>query len=294
MTALLALLLAMSILGGCSGGVATDVKNAAAAPTDLVPLAEELQPKQLVCQVETEIWEDTLLAEDGTELIHYLFQIPQMFACRVDGAPIIQAEGEEEKAALETADKFNRQFSTWTDGEGLAELVKAAEEDLLLQRESGFDWNGPYELELSTSIYRTEGIVSVSAKYYRYTGGAHPNTYLMSWNYDLTSGTSFTANTLAADSQLFQDAVQAEIIRQTGITTPEAAVESGYWEDYQDIAADWSSYAVSFDGNGMTVAFSPYELACYAAGPQVFSLTYDQVEPYLSDHGKIVLALESE
>ena len=96
MTALLALLLAMSILVGCSGGVATDVKNAAAAPTDLVPLAEELQPKQLVCQVETEIWEDTLLAEDGTELIHYLFQIPQMFACRVDGAPIIQAEGEDE------------------------------------------------------------------------------------------------------------------------------------------------------------------------------------------------------
>ena len=277
MTALLALLLAMSILVGCSGGVATDVKNTAAAQTDLVPLAEELQTEPPVCQVETEIWEDTLLAEDGTELIHYIFQIPQMFACRADGAPIIQAEGEEEKTALETADKFNHQFSTWTDGEGLAELAQAAEEDMTLQRESGFDWNGPYELELSTSIYRTEGMVSVSATYYRYTGGAHPNTYWMSWNYDLTSGTFFTADTLAADGQLFQDAVQEEIIRH-----------------YEDIAADWSSYAVSFDGEGMTVAFSPYELACYAAGPQVFSLTYDQVEPYLSDHGRTVLALESE
>lgn len=294
MTALLALLLAMSILMGCSGGVATDVKNTAAAQTDLVPLAEELQPEPPVCQVETEIWEDTLLAEDGTELIHYIFQIPQMFACRADGAPIIQAEGEEEKTALETADKFNHQFSTWTDGEGLAELAEAAEEDMTLQRESGFDWNGPYELELSTSIYRTEGMVSVSATYYRYTGGAHPNTYWMSWNYDLTSGTFFTTDTLAADGQLFQDAVQEEIIRQTGVSTPEEALAAGYWEDYEDIAADWSSYAVSFDGEGMTVAFSPYELACYAAGPQVFSLTYDQVEPYLSDHGRTVLALESE
>ena len=44
--------------------------------------------------------------------------------------------------------------------------------------------------------------------------------------------------------------------------TPEAAVEAGYWEDYQDIAANWSSYAVSFNEEGVTVAFSPYEIAC--------------------------------
>ena len=266
MTTLLALLIAVSILAGCSGGVATDVKNAAAAPPELMLAAEELQPAEPVYTVETEVWEDTILAEDGTELVHYIFRIPQMFACYVDGSPIIRAERETEEAALETADTFNQQFSTWTDGEGLAELTKAAQADLTLRRESGFEWEFPYELELSTSIYSTDCMVSVSATYERFTGGAHPNTYLMSWNYDLTGGAFFTAEALAA----------------------------GYWEDYADIAADWSSYAVSFDEEGMTVAFSPYELACYASGPQIFSLTYGQVEPYLSDHGRTVLSLERE
>ena len=44
----------------------------------------------------------------------------------------------------------------------------------------------------------------------------------------------------------------------------------------------------------MTVGFSPYELACYAAGPQVFHLTYEQLLPRLSPHGRALLGLETE
>lgn len=62
--------------------------------------------------------------------------------------------------------------------------------------------------------------------------------------------------------------------------------EEYFWADYTDILRDWVNYAVSFDETGMTVAFSPYELACYAAGEQVFHLPYDQILPYLSEHGK--------
>ena len=53
-----------------------------------------------------------------------------------------------------------------------------------------------------------------------------------------------------------------------------------------------NSYAVSFDEKGMTVVFSPYELACYAAGPQVFHLSLDFLEPYLSDYGRALLGIE--
>ena len=117
-----------------------------------------------------------------------------------------------------------------------------------------------------------------------------PNTALLSWNFDLTTGQFFTPAILAADSQEFLDAVRDEIIQQIGASSEEA-VAQGYWEVYQDIAADWSSYAVSFDEDGMTVAFSPYEIACYAAGPQIFKLSYDFLKPYLSDHGLEILEL---
>ena len=43
----------------------------------------------------------------------------------------------------------------------------------------------------------------------------------------------------------------------------------------------------------MTVTFSPYELAAYAAGPQIFRLTYDQLAPHLGEHGRTLLGLGS-
>ena len=67
-----------------------------------------------------------------------------------------------------------------------------------------------------------------------------------------------------------------------------------FWEDYEEILADWSSYAVSFDGEGMTVGFSPYELAAYAAGPQVFRMDYGFLEPLLSEEGRALLGLAEE
>ena len=43
----------------------------------------------------------------------------------------------------------------------------------------------------------------------------------------------------------------------------------------------------------MTVGFSPYELAAYAAGPQTFHLTYEELSPHLGPHGKALLGLEA-
>ena len=69
------------------------------------------------------------------------------------------------------------------------------------------------------------------------------------------------------------------------------AAEEMFWNNYEEIVAGWSSYAVSFDETGMTVAFSPYELAAYAAGPQIFQLSYEWISPYLSVHGREILGL---
>ena len=87
-----------------------------------------------------------------------------------------------------------------------------------------------------------------------------------------------------------------EIVRQAEKRAAEegVAAETMLWSDYREIAADWSSYAVSFHEDGMTIGYSPYEIACYAAGAQVYHLDYEQLLPMLSDHGKRVLELESQ
>ena len=168
-----------------------------------------------------------------------------------------------------------------------------AETDLALRQEWGGEWT-PYALELTCQVYQTDHLVSIAAQYYSNTGGAHPNTCLLAWNFDLETGTFFGSDQLAGNGE-FRKTVSEELIRQARETaeTAEMEPEMYFWQDYADIIEDWHNYAVSFDETGMTVAFSPYELACYAAGPQVFHVTYDYLLPHLGEQGQTILGLET-
>ena len=111
----------------------------------------------------------------------------------------------------------------------------------------------------------------------------------------LKIGLPVGAETLAGQEP-FQTAVSEEIIRQAEAKAMEydAAPEEFFWPEYETIIGDWPSYAISFDESGMSVAFSPYELAAYAAGPQTFELSYEFLKPYLDEHGLEVLGLDEE
>ena len=41
----------------------------------------------------------------------------------------------------------------------------------------------------------------------------------------------------------------------------------------------------------MTVVFGVYDIAPYAAGEQMFAISYDLIAPYLSDYGKALIGL---
>lgn len=245
--------------------------------------------------VETETCADTIQAEDGTELLAYQFEVPELEVCRADGEIVNEAETDQEEQALTAAETFNARFADWLDGSSLDVFLEAAKEELEFSRAEGLTWS-PYTLELQCEVYQNDRMVSVSGTYYSNTGGAHPNTAVLSWNFDLREGTFFTPALLAADSDEFLKAVEQELNVQALQIAADADLppEEYFWADYTDILRDWVNYAVSFDETGMTVAFSPYELACYAAGEQVFHLPYDQILPYLSEHGKRVLGISQE
>ena len=212
--------------------------------------------------------------------------------CREDGTEVVEPETETERKALETAAVFNEKFGKWAAAEEFGEIVEGAAEHLEQCREWELDWVGPYTLDLDCTIYQTEQMVSVSSVYYSFTGGAHPNTYLLGWSFDLDTGEFFDAKALS-DGTALQDHVTEELTRQARCRASEEDMvpEQMFWEDYESIIADWSSYAVSFDESGMTVAFSPYELAAYAAGAQVFTLSYEELAHHLNQRGQQVLGL---
>lgn len=283
MVNLFAFLLTLGILAACSGGTVTNVKNAAADPQPQRESAVEY------C-LEDSYVSGNYRAEDGTELATYDYELPVLRCYREDGTEITEAATPEEERALEIAGTFNQKFDSWrTEDEN---LVEAAQADYTWKQEQGLSWDSPYWQELEFTVYQTDCLISISATSATYWGGVHPNSYLLSWNFDLKSGTFLTPDALASDSRAFMEAVRDEIIRQAEErTAPGAELEDAYWDNYPEVVASWDDYAVSFDETGMTVGFSPYELAYYAAGAQYFVVSYDTLAPYLSDYGRELLGL---
>ena len=293
MKKLAALVSAFLILAACSAVPAEQLMPAQSAASDV---HNAPGPEALDYQVETRLWEDSVRAEDGTMLAWYQFHLPEMSVLQAYGTPLETAETPAEQEALEAAKTFNTRFSSWISQEEFESMTQEAAGELELFRENEMEWYGGYGQELEVSLYQTEHLVSIQGTYYSYAGGPHPNRWHMGWCFDLDTGTFFGPESLAADSADFQQAVLEELIRQADERAAEYGVEpqSFYWEDYRDILANWSSYAVFFDKRGMVIAFSPYELASYAAGTQSFRFSYDWLLPHLSEHGRQVLELESE
>ena len=295
MEAIIALLLVISTLTACAGKAPDTLPMEDLEPSlEEDALVAEAAPGTLAFQIEMAVYEDSALFEDGTELAVCRFEYPVMTPCWKDGTPLETAQTAEEEQALTAAEAFNRQFGPATVEEEFQEMTAMAREDLAFRQESGLEWVSPYTMELTYEVYQTVQMVSVSANYYSFTGGAHPNTVLLAWNFDLTTGQFFTPEVLAADGQVFSEAVHQEILLQSRLVAAEQdlTAEEFFWPDYEEITAGWSSYAVSFDETGMTVGFSPYELAAYVMGSQVYHLTYEQLTPYLSAHGMELLGLE--
>ena len=284
------LLLICCLLAGCTAAPAAREPAESTPP----PAAEPALEETCVCTIEMMDWEDSAVDGDGASLATCRVHMPVLTARRADGTAIEAAGTEAEARALAAAETFNAQFAVWTLDEEFQELADLAREERAWRQESGIDWGPAFFTELTSETYQTDRLVSVAGDYYSYTGGAHPNTVLMAWNFDLETGAFFVPEQLAGDGEAFSKAVSEEIVRQIGETAAEYDLTAAemFWENYEEISAGWSSYAVSFDETGMTVGFSPYELAAYAAGPQVFHLSYDLLAPHLGDYGRAVLGLE--
>lgn len=290
----LTVLILILLLCGCA---ATAVVNAPAVPSaETEPAAEPVLPEEIRYRVDTASHTKEVFAADGTSLARYRFDLPELKVVREDKTTVTEPLNEVEEQALSVIAAFNEKFGKWAAAEEFHEIVTWAEEQYADMTAEGIEWLAPYALELDCTVYQTEHIVSVSGTYYSYTGGAHPNTWQLGWNYDLETGAFFSPEVLGEGTEL-QDAVTAELIRQAQTLDPEgdgAMLTEMYWEDYEDIMANWPSYAATFNRDGMDVVFSAYELAPYAAGPQAFHLPYRLLQPHLSRQGAALLGLETE
>ena len=293
---LLTLLLALLLTGCGAASVPAEehlppTDPVVVPPTETAPQETEQEPLRFV--VEVRQTSGSAESPDGFRLIETSFRLPEMRVETESGAIVEESSLPEEERALEIAAVFNRHFTEWNETETISGLVESAYADLKFYQEEGLDWYGGHTHDLACTVYQTERLVSVSGLYYAGTGGAHPNTYLLGWNFDLSSGSFIGADALVGREDL-RAAVTEELLRQAGERAEEEgmAPEEFFWTEYADILADWPSYAVTFDAEGMHVGYSPYELAAYAAGAQEFFVDYELMRPYLDAEGLEILGLD--
>ena len=276
--------LALTLLTACALRAATTTQPP--APETPVGL-----PDNITCEIETEPESDISRAEDGSILAAYTYQLPIMRLYRRNGAPVNAetASGAQEQNAVAIADTFNQAFAQWKTEADFPALDELARNDYAQKRENGERWDYHYEQGLESDVYQTNRFVSVSGRFYYYAGGAHPNTVLLGWNYDIEKGAFFYAG------QLFQDTeeVTEELLRMARERAREwnMAPEEFFWEDYADILNAWSdrSAVVTFDEYYMNISFSPSEIAAYAAGEQLFPIPRTWLKPYLNAYGEHLL-----
>lgn len=295
MKKLFSLILALCLVAGlsaCGASTAAPSRDKDTG-TPLVPL---VPAEEITYEVVTDRCEETVYSDDGeTLLMSAFFALPRLQAY-ADGQLIETPATAVQEEAMARVTAFNENFDQWRASEGTEANISAVKDHY----EAAPDWFQEalyYSEELNCTVYRIGTLISVAAVYYSYLGGAHPNTVYLSWNFDLDSGTFLTIPELATDPQVFTLAVADMIEAQAAEriqNDPDCAgltIADIYWNDYRETMEKWGSSYAAFDEDGLTVIFSAYELAPYAAGAQEFHFSYSALDRYWSDSGRAVLAL---
>ena len=232
-------------------------------------------------------------------LIRHSYQMPRMKASNVQDDKKEQS-GPAAKQAVET---FNAFFETRLQDEvaWFEEMASVAEEDYgAVGHEKGSFWQQEdfcYSDETTLSFWATDDMICITTLNYSFTGGAHPIVWRTANSFDLRTGKEVTVAELTGNVAGLQKAVEEELLRQVEekrllpeqeMTTDKIA----FFDDYEETVADWMERSVSFGDDGMQVIFGVYDIAPYAAGEQVFTISYDLLRPYLNSYGKTLLGLE--
>lgn len=268
----------------------TEIRQESMSAPPMNALPPEKGPERITYQVERDLVEKTVQTEDGIRLAEVRYQLPLLQAVGADGAVVSEGVSGERARALEVTAAFNEGFDAWRQTN--ADLEQVVNEDYAFRPEM-FRMGMYYVDELDFSVWQTERLVSIRGDSYSYYGGAHPNTQLLGWNFDVVTGTYIHVLSIGSDEQAFRALVAEELT----LLAEERALElqqepaAMYWEDYPAILQNWNEHPVSFDTAGMTVRFSPYELGSYAAGAHEFTISYAFLEPHLSDYGRELLGL---
>lgn len=232
------------------------------APAQCAPPAE-VRP---VYQWDTMTARNQYAAEDGTELMHYAYQLVTLSVPNLEELPPEAAE-----TARRNIENFNSKMTALMDESVEVGQVMMEDAGQLYGEQ---DTAGlPFYDETSAACWQTGDILNVRVSGSSYAGGAHPNRCDVGYLFDLRSGQFIDPTQIAENPEKFRAGAAALLTERAEAL----ACRSQYWSDYAEIIAHWNEGTVLFDGDGMLAVYSPYLLGPYSMGEVELRLTYEEL-----------------
>ena len=268
---LTAILLAASMLSGCSKTTATEDNSDAsksqisaddAKSADTLDIIEPLKPEELA---------------DGKR---YITVVNNRITCSDDEKEwasgcypqiIFNDEYKEKYPRLsERIDELNAIWAKETP-KNVAEYASWAKTDT-------YSEDPHYESEVKLQVVRADDrLFTLLLSFFDWSGGAHPNHYTASINIDPVTGSDLRLDQILDDSTCLSEAIRTNLEKNYEGIMEE--VDSFYFQDEDDDPDQFvqklkdDSYTYTLDDKGLCIMFSPYEIASYAAGYMEVTLT---------------------
>lgn len=227
------------------------------------PAATEPEHDAPLCAIALPLTEESVQADDGTELFR--------FTCQ----NVFLTVQEPEIAERVTLDLMNRIDTGRTAAEALAAAAERA------YQPDGGTWT-PYFLQVLYSPQRIDrGVLSLSGELVRYDGAPHPGHQSLSVTYDLTTGS------VLAFSDVLDAEFSAEQLYRLAAEALEGQKDSLY-PDFADALEASLADTAHIENwylteHGLCLYFSPYEIAPYAAGTVFAEIPYEKLGGLLKD-----------
>lgn len=134
---------------------------------------------------------------------------------------------------------------------------------------------GCWELKTTAdTVHAGPKALTVKFDTYAYTGGAHPNSNLSFYTFDLESGRMLTLADMVTDTTTLLGVVEKAFRKQQELTPQTNLEEQGYF--LRD-GRFFLPANVGMSQEGLVFYYNPYEIAAYAVGPIQVTIPYAQL-----------------
>jgi hypothetical protein len=175
-------------------------------------------------------------------------------------------------------DPFNQEMNDF-----ITQTVNGFKNDLASYSDtSAGDSNNSLQLRFTTPLVSDQVVSILFQAYFYYAGAAHPNTYYVAYNYDLTQNKMLELNDLFLPNSnalsIISFYCQVHLEKNLG--------DSYVKEGATAIEDNYKNWNIKLDGLQFT--FDPYQVAPYAAGPQTIVVPFSVLEKIVAPDSVLI------